>query len=86
MDEEPVEDDTDRLFAGAFEGSPVPVGILMHPSGTHAFVANTQADVITVIDLVKFKIVGRLVAGQEPDGLAYSPIDLSLTTTPAIGR
>lgn len=86
MDEQPVEDDTDRLFAGAFEGSPVPVGILMHPSGTYAFVANTQADIITVIDLVKIKIVGRLVAGQEPDGLAYSPITLSQTTTPAPGR
>ena len=86
MDAEPVEDDDDRLFAGAFEGSPVPVGILVHPSGSHAFVANTQADVVTVIDLNKFKIVGRIVAGKEPDGLGYSKISHTPPKPPTIGR
>jgi len=86
MEAEPVADDADRLFAGAFEGSPVPVGILVHPSGSYAFVANTQADVVTVIDLDKFKIVGRIVAGKEPDGLGYSRISHTPPNPPTIGK
>lgn len=65
-----------RLFQN-FEGSPVPVGILIEPSGKRAFVANTNADVVTVIDLEELKVVGRLTAGKEPDGMAYSPLVIS---------
>ena len=72
MDEEVVDDPEGRLFAGTFEGSPVPVGILVHPSGDYAFIANTQADVVTVLDLTQFIIIGRVKAGREPDGLGYS--------------
>jgi YVTN family beta-propeller protein len=77
MDEEPVDDPAGRLFAGAFEGSPVPVGILVHPAGDYAFIANTQADVVTMIDLRSFVIVGRIKAGREPDGLGFSPLELA---------
>ena len=76
MDEEPVDDPAGRLFAGTFEGSPVPVGILVHPSGDYAFIANTQADIVTVIDLDQLAIVGRIKAGREPDGLGYSALEV----------
>lgn len=76
MDEKIVEDTTGRLFNNTFEKSPVPVGILILPDGTYAFIANTQADIITVIDLKEFKITGRLKAGEEPDGLGYSHLVL----------
>ena len=36
--------------------------------------ANTNADVITVIDINEAKIVDRLVAGKEPDGLAWTHV------------
>jgi YVTN family beta-propeller protein len=62
----------DRMFAGQFDGSPVPVGILVAPDGKRAFVANTQADLITVIDCAKWTIERRLRAGKEPDGMAYA--------------
>jgi DNA-binding beta-propeller fold protein YncE len=42
-----------------------------------AFVANTNADTITVIDLESLKIVDRLKAGREPDGLGYTKIEVT---------
>lgn len=60
-----------RMFAEQFDGSPVPVGILIDPSGKRAFVANTNADVVSVLDLENLTLSGRLRAGREPDGLAW---------------
>jgi YVTN family beta-propeller protein len=62
-----------RLFGNQFGQSPVPVGILVAPKLSQAFIANTNADIVTVIDLKTWQIVGRLTAGKEPDGLGYSP-------------
>lgn len=62
-----------RLFGGQFGSSPVPVGIVVHPNGRRAYVANTNADVVSVIDLEKGEVVGRLRAGKEPDGMAFVP-------------
>jgi YVTN family beta-propeller protein len=64
-----------RLFNQFGEG-PVPVGILVAPKLSNAFVANTNADIVTVIDLRTWEIVDRLTAGKEPDGLGYSPLSL----------
>jgi YVTN family beta-propeller protein len=69
-----VNDADTRLFGHQFGKSPVPVGILVEPSGSYAYVANTQADVITVIDLKEWKIADRLTAGKEPDGLGFSSL------------
>ena len=72
MDEEPIEDaEGERLFSGQFGQSPVPVGVLVRPDGREAFVANTQADVITVIDLRELRIARRLITRTEPDGMAW---------------
>jgi YVTN family beta-propeller protein len=57
-------------------GEPTPVGILIPPAGQFAYVANTRANFVTVIDLATWQIVGRLVAGQEPDGMAWSLIEV----------
>lgn len=64
-----------RLFGDRFGRSPVPVGVLIEPGGERAYVANTNADVVTVIDLNTYEIEGRLVAGSEPDGMAWSALD-----------
>jgi YVTN family beta-propeller protein len=68
----------ERLFGDRFGDSPVPIGILIPPDGRHAYVANTNADIVTVIDLRRWEIVDRLRAGQEPDGMAFSPVRPSL--------
>jgi YVTN family beta-propeller protein len=65
-----------RIFGAQFGQSPVPVGILVAPKLSHAFVANTNADIVTMIDLKTWQVAGRLTAGKEPDGLGYSPVTL----------
>ncbi|MGH9904414.1 MAG: cytochrome D1 domain-containing protein [Pyrinomonadaceae bacterium] len=65
-----------RIFGNQFGQSPVPVGILVAPKLSHAFVANTNADIVTVIDLKTWQIVDRLTAGKEPDGLGYSHLSV----------
>jgi DNA-binding beta-propeller fold protein YncE len=67
--------DSQRIFS-QFGNSPVPVGILVAPELKHAFVANTNADVITAIDLKTWEIADRLTAGKEPDGLGYSRLSV----------
>jgi YVTN family beta-propeller protein len=47
-------------------------GILMQPDGAKAFVACTPDNYIVVIDLKTLEITGRLDAGPEPDGMAWS--------------
>lgn len=63
-----------RIFGNQFGQSPVPVGILVASKLSHAFVANTNADIVTMIDLKTWQITERLTAGKEPDGLGYSPL------------
>lgn len=65
-----------RVFGAQFGQSPVPVGILVAPKLSHAFVANTNADIVTMIDLRTWEVAGRLTAGKEPDGLGYSTVTL----------
>lgn len=67
-----------RLFSDRFGESPVPVGILVHPNGGHAYVANTNADIVAVIDLNSWQITDQLKAGREPDGLGFSLIELEV--------
>jgi YVTN family beta-propeller protein len=76
MTSKAVDDTSDRLFKDRMGRGPVPVGILIEPTGRYAFVANTNADVVTVIDLATSAIATRLTAGTEPDGLGYTPIVL----------
>lgn len=65
-----------RMFNRDFSTGPVPVGILVAPGLKQAFVANTNADIVSAIDLTTWQIVDRLTAGKEPDGLGYSPLSL----------
>ena len=55
-----------RLPVGA-----APIGILVTPDNTTAYVANTQDDKITVIDLVNWEVSGEIFPGDEPDGMAW---------------
>lgn len=65
-----------RLMHDGAEDDPEPVGILVTPDGGRAYVAGTNADIVTLLNLKGWNVAGRLVAGQEPDGLGYSPIVL----------
>ncbi|MHC4846242.1 MAG: YVTN family beta-propeller repeat protein [Planctomycetota bacterium] len=63
-----------RLFGEQFAGSPVPVGLLVSADGQRAWVANTNADIVTVLDLARLEVAGRIKAGAEPDGLGWSAL------------
>ncbi len=56
--------------------SSVPIGVVVHPAGKRAWVAHANADVITVLDLESWTPAGTLKAGREPDGMAYSALDV----------
>jgi len=51
--------------------TPRPVNILMHPNGLYAFVANSNASKIEVIDMKTFTIVSTIGTGKIPDALAF---------------
>jgi len=51
--------------------TPRPVNIIMHPNGSYAFVANSNANEIEVIDLKTFTIVSTIGTGKIPDGMAF---------------
>lgn len=67
-------DSAGRLFADRFGKSPVPIGLLVSPSGKLAFVANSNADAVVVLDLATGAVLRTLPAGAEPDGLAWTPL------------
>jgi len=72
-------DTGDRLFGDQFGESSVPIGIVIHPDGKKAWVAHTNADVVVEIDLESWMIVRLLEAGREPDGMAYSALEVKDT-------
>jgi YVTN family beta-propeller protein len=47
-------------------------GILVAPDGEHAYVSCTPDNYVAVIDLKTLTVVGKIEAGQEPDGLAWA--------------
>jgi YVTN family beta-propeller protein len=63
-----------RLFGDRFGESPVPVGLVIAPGGTRAWVAATQADAVVVLDPASLEVLDLVKAGQEPDGMAFSPV------------
>lgn len=74
----PVEAGADkggRLLA-QFGDSSAPIGIVIAPDGKRAYVAHANSDVISVVDLARWKRVGSLTAGKEPDGMGWSKLDV----------
>jgi YVTN family beta-propeller protein len=62
-----------RQLLATIEVGAVPVGILMTPDGKRAFVANTNANQVTVIDVPARKVLRTFTTGTEPDGMAWVP-------------
>jgi YVTN family beta-propeller protein len=51
--------------------TPRPVNIIMHSNGLYAFVANSNADRIEVIDMKNFKIISTIGTGRVPDAMVF---------------
>jgi len=73
-----------RLFGGRFGSSSVPIGIALSGDGSRAWIAHANADIITELDLGSWRVVRRLRAGREPDGMGWSPV--AAGPDPAAGR
>ena len=65
--------DERRMFDTSFSQGPVPIGILVQPDGRFAYIANTNANLVTVLDLEALAVAGRFTTGNQPDGLAWVP-------------
>lgn len=61
-----------RLFGDTFGTSSVPIGIVITPDDKLAFIAHSNADQISVVDLESWAVAGALAAGKEPDGMGFS--------------
>ncbi len=64
--------DETRYFS-EFEGTSIPIGLVV-PDNRWAYVANTRSDAVSVIDLENMRIEGHFAAGEEPDGIHFSPL------------
>lgn len=62
-----------RLFGADSKAKAMPIGILVEPQGKLAFIANTMADVVTVIEIDSGKVLRRISTGRQPDGMAWIP-------------
>ncbi|MBI9039859.1 beta-propeller fold lactonase family protein [Lutibacter sp.] len=51
--------------------TPHPVNVLMHSNGLYAFVSNSNANKIEVIDMKTFELVSNIGTGKLPKGLAF---------------
>jgi YVTN family beta-propeller protein len=51
--------------------TPRPVGILIHPNGLYAFIANSNANKIEVLDMKTFTLVSTIGTAKVPDGLTF---------------
>ena len=53
--------------------TPRPVNIIMHPNGLYAFIANSNANKIEIIDMKTFTIVSTIGTGNVPDAMVFVP-------------
>jgi YVTN family beta-propeller protein len=60
-----------NLFEKILYHTPRPVGILIHPNGLYAFIANSNANKIEVIDMKTFTLVSTIGTGKIPDGMTF---------------
>jgi YVTN family beta-propeller protein len=65
-------DDDSRYFA-EFEGTSIPIGIVI-PNDSTVYVANTRSDAVTEINLNKMEISRHIAVGKEPDGIHFSSL------------
>lgn len=66
----PDELDDSRYFSREFQGSSIPIGIVV-PNNQKAYVANTNADLVSEIDLDTYSITRHFPTGKQPDGINY---------------
>ncbi len=74
----PVPENADSILAGKGVSGSIPVGLLLSRDYEMLFVAHTNADVISVREAQDLRQVAVFSAGNEPDGMAWTWMDLPL--------
>jgi YVTN family beta-propeller protein len=73
----------DSMLGSLSDGS-IPVGVLLAGDGRRLYVAHTQADAVSVIDAETMELLRVVQAGDEPDGMGWSPQTLLSRDTSAV--
>lgn len=70
--------DTERktLFSDVMPDSSIPIGVLLSGDGKTLYVAHTNAHLVSVWDAQTLEFRGTIATGLEPDGMAWSPLDV----------
>lgn len=63
----------DTILERLLYHTPRPVNIIMHPNGLYAFVTNSNASKVEVIDMKTFTIVSTIETGEIPDAMVFIP-------------
>jgi YVTN family beta-propeller protein len=66
----------ETMLGGALPDSSVPVGVQLSGDGEQLFVAHTNAHVVSVYDAESLVRQAIVEVGLEPDGMAWSPVQL----------
>lgn len=64
------------LFGDRLPGSSIPIGVLLSGDGETLFVAHSSAHLVSVWEAANLKSMGTIPTGLEPDGMAWSPLDV----------
>ena len=56
-------------------------GIVVEPSGRHAYVTNLYGNDVAVIDLDTLAVVARIPVGEKPNGISFSPLTMERAPT-----
>ena len=59
-----------RRVIKRIEAGRAPIGILIEPDGKRAYIANTKANTVMLLDIKKLEVIGEVEAGNTPDGMA----------------
>jgi YVTN family beta-propeller protein len=73
LDLTPTESAAQILLGRDFAASPTPIGILIHPTAPRAYIAATNADLVSELSLDTWTFLARIPTAPEPDGLAWLP-------------
>ena len=65
------------LFGDMLPDSSIPIGVLLSGEGKTLFVANSNANVLSVYDAATLERQAVIPTGLEPDGMAWSPLNIS---------
>ncbi|NUP94679.1 MAG: beta-propeller fold lactonase family protein [Planctomycetaceae bacterium] len=73
MELTPTDRAAENLLGHELAQSPVPIGIFVHPTEPVAWIANTNADLVTELSLDSWTVTRRIPTGRQPDGLGHVP-------------